>query len=285
MRRSPWLFVVLIPVALILLFEATFIVDEARTAIVIQLGNPRDTIYGPGLHFKLPFVQTAVQFDARILDYDARQAETITSDKKSIVIDNYVRWRIIEPLTFYRSLRTVTDAQDRIDYTVYSQLRVFIGNHTLKEVVSGRRGSIIEDVTQRAADNLKEYGIEVIDVRIKRADVPKENQRAIFERMRAERMEQAKRYRSEGESRAMQISSEAERDRAIILAEAQRTATILRGEGDAEAAHIFAEALSQSPEFYSFQRSLEAYRHAFKENSRIILTPNDPFMRYFASDR
>jgi len=285
MRRSPWFLLVLIPVALILLFEVAFIVNETRTAIVIQLGDPKNEIYGPGLHFKLPFIQRAVQFDARILDYDARQAQTITSDKKSMVLDNYVRWRIAEPLAFYRSLRTVADAQDRIDYTVYSQLRVFIGNHTLREVVSGQRGSIIEEVTLRAADNLKEYGIEIIDVRIKRADVPRENQQAIFERMRAERTEQAKRYRSEGEAMAMQIRSEAERDRAIILADAQRTATILQGEGDDEAARIFAEALSQSPEFYTFQRSLEADRQAFKENSRIILTPNDPFMRHFALDR
>jgi len=279
--RSPMFLIILLPVVLILLFESVFVVDETRRAIVIQLGSPRDSIYGPGLHFKLPFVQTAVQFDARILDYDARQAETLTSDKKAIVLDNYVRWRIAEPLTFYRSVRTISDAQERIDHTVYSLLRVFVGNHTLREVVSGRRGSIMVEVTQRASDSLMEYGIEIIDVRIKRADLPRENQRAIFERMRAERTEQAKRYRSEGESKAIQIRSEAERDRAIILAEAQKTATVLRGEGDAEAARIFAEALSRAPEFYAFQRSLEAYKRAFRENSRIILTPAEPFMRYF----
>lgn len=261
--------------------QCMYSVHQTQKAIVLQLGEPVGGVVAPGLHFKLPFVQNVEYFDSRILDYDARSAEALTSDKKAIVLDNYARWRITDPLTFYRTVRTIPGAQARLDDTVYSQLRVFVGRNTLTEVVSSKRAEIMGAVTARTSELLREYGMEIIDVRIKRTDLPTENQRAIFGRMRAERERQAKQYRSEGQEESTKIRSTADRERTVLMAEATRKSEILRGEGDADAARIFSEALSQSPEFYDFQRSLDAYRKVFRDNTRIILTPTDPFLKQF----
>ncbi len=258
--------------------QSIFTVHETQKAMLIQLGDPVDKVLGPGLHFKIPFIQRVEYFDARILDYDARSAEALTSDKKTIVLDNYARWIISDPLQFYRSVRTIPRAQARLDDVVYSQLRAQVGRHTLTEVVSSKRGSIMEDVTKRTSDIMKQYGITVVDVRVKRTDLPTENQRAIFGRMRAERERQAKQYRSEGTEEALKLRSEADREQAVILAEANRRASVIRGEGDATAANIFAEAFERSPEFYAFQRGLEALRKGLSENTRIVLTPEMPFL-------
>lgn len=266
-------------VALVLASQCIFIVHQTEKALVIQLGDPVDKIFGPGLHFKLPFIQNVVTFDGRILDYDARAAEALTSDKKTIVLDNYARWRIVNPLEFYRTVRTIPGAQARLDDVVYSQLRAQVGRHTLTEVVSSRRSGIMADVTRRTSDIMKEYGIEVVDVRIKRTDLPAENQRAIFGRMRAERERQAKQYRSEGVEEFTKLRSQADKERAVILAEANRRASILRGEGDASAAGIFAQAFSRAPDFYEFQRGLEALKKGLKDNSRVVITNDDPFLR------
>lgn len=265
--------------ALVLASQCIFIVHQTEKALVIQLGDPVDKIFGPGLHFKLPFIQNVVTFDGRILDYDARAAEALTSDKKTIVLDNYARWRIVNPLEFYRTVRTIPGAQARLDDVVYSQLRAQVGRHTLTEVVSSRRSGIMADVTRRTSDIMKEYGIEVVDVRIKRTDLPAENQRAIFGRMRAERERQAKQYRSEGVEEFTKLRSQADKERAVILAEANRRASILRGEGDASAAGIFAQAFSRAPDFYEFQRGLEALKKGLKDNSRVVITNDDPFLR------
>ena len=281
MNRPPALALALI----LLLFigsQSIFTVHQTQKALVIQLGDPVDEVFGPGLHLKLPFIQTVETFDARILDYDARPAEALTSDKKAIVLDNYARWRIISPLQFYRSVRTIPRAQARLDDVVYSQLRAQVGRHTLTEVVSSKRSSIMEDVTRRTSEIMHEYGIDVVDVRIKRTDLPAENQRAIFGRMRAERERQAKQYRSEGTEEALKLRSQADREQAVILAEANRKASILRGEGDASAARIFAEAFQRSPEFYAFQRGLEALKKGLQKDTYLLLTPDFPFLAPFA---
>ena len=214
----------LIPLILLIALgsQSIFTVHETQKAMLIQLGEPVDKVLGPGLHFKIPFIQRVEYFDARILDYDARSAEALTSDKKTIVLDNYARWIISDPLLFYRSVRTIPRAQARLDDVVYSQLRAQVGRHTLTEVVSSKRGSIMEDVTKRTSDIMKQYGITVVDVRVKRTDLPTENQRAIFGRMRAERERQAKQYRSEGTEEALKLRSQADREQAVILAEANR---------------------------------------------------------------
>ncbi len=271
--------VVIFGVIAFLLYQSIFIVHQTEKAIVVQLGDPLDDTYGPGLHFKVPFIQNVIYFDARMLDYDARTAEALTSDKKTILLDNYARWRIISPIDFYRTVRTLPAAQARLDAVVYSHLRAQLGSHTLTEVVSSNRAEIMQEVTKLASEQMKEFGIEVVDVRIKRTDLPPENQRAIFDRMRAERERQAKQYRSEGTEESTKIRSTADKERAIILADANYKAEVLRGEGDAEAAKIYAEAFTQAPEFFDLQRGLEAMENSLKTDSRIFLSPDHPLLK------
>lgn len=267
-------------ILLVILFgigsQALFIVNQTEQAIILQLGEPKDAVYKAGLHFKVPFIDTVVRFDARILDYDAKPAEALTSDLKTIVLDNYARWRIINPLQFYRTVRTIPNAQTRLDAVVYSQMRAHVGRYALTEVVASERTNIMDSVTQQASRQMKEFGIEVIDARIKRTDLPPENQRAIYDRMRAERERQARQYRSEGTEEATKIRSTADKERAVILAEAKKKAQVIQGEGDAEAAKIFADAYGKSPEFFEFQRSLEAMKKSFENNTKIVVTTDNP---------
>ncbi len=267
-------------VLLVVVLQSAFTVHQTQKALVVQLGKPVGEIREPGLHFKLPFVQNVIYFDARVLDYDAQPAEALTKDKKALVLDNYARWRITDPLRFYQTVRTIPGAQARLDDIVYSQLRVFLGRYTLTEVVSSERSTIMEMVTKRSSELISEYGIEIIDVRIKRTDLPPENQRAIFGRMRAERERQAKQYRSEGQEESTTIKSTADKEQAVILAEANRQSSVIRGEGEATATRTFAQALSQSPDFYEFQRSLDAYKKSLKDKTRIMLSTDEPFFRY-----
>ncbi len=218
-------------------------------------------------------------FDSRVLDYEARSREAFTVDKKAIVLDNYARWKIIDPLQFYRTMRTIDGAKARLDDVVYSQLRALVGAYNLTEVVSSHRAGIMTEVTKKVSDLMKPYGVEVLDVRIKRTDLPAENQRAIFGRMRAERERQAKQYRSEGEEESTRIRSDADRQRALILAEASREAQVERGKGDATAAGIYAGAYNKSPDFYAYQRWLEALRKSFKENSKMVLANEAPLLQ------
>ena len=273
------IFMFLLMGIVILLQQSLFIVQQTQQALVIQLGHPLDKVYRPGLHMKLPFIQNVVYFDARILDYDARPAEALTSDLKSMVLDNYARWKIVDPLRFYRTMRTEANAQARLDAVIYSQIRAHIGRHTLTEVVNDKRTDIMDSVTEKTSQQMKEFGIKIVDVRIKRTDLPAENQRAIFDRMRAERERQATQYRSEGSEESTKIRSEADKERALILAEANKKSQVLRGEGDAEAARIYAEAFSRSPEFFSFQRGLEALRKSLGDNTRMVLTPDSPLLQ------
>jgi len=271
---------ILAVMGLIALVQSVYTVDETEIAIVLQLGKPVGEPKQPGIHFKKPFVQNVLFFDHRVLEYDAAPAELLTKDKKTMIVDNYTKWRIVDPLQFYRTVRTLAAAQARLDDVVYSQIRERLGRYTLTEIVSEERAQIMTEVTTKASTLISEFGIEVVDVRIKRTDLPAENERAIFGRMRAERERQAKQYRSEGQEEASKIRSLAERERTIILAEAERKAAALRGLGEAEATRIFAEALEQSPEFYSFKRSLEAYEKSFEDNTSMVLTPKSEFFRY-----
>ncbi len=262
-----------------LLTQSVFTVNQMETAIVLQLGEPKDEVYKPGLHFKIPFIQKVVFFDARVLDYEASSREAFTVDKKAIVLDNYARWRITDPLQFYRTMRTMVGAQARLDDVVYSQLRAMVGGYTLSEVVSTQRAAIMTEVTEKVKDIMKHFGVEVIDVRIKRTDLPPENLRAIFGRMRAERERQAKQYRSEGEEESTRIRSDADRQKAIILADAARDSQIIRGDADARAAQIYADAYNKNKDFYAFQRWLEAMRVSFDENSKMVLSSPDALLK------
>lgn len=256
--------------------QCLFIINQTEQAIILRLGEPKSTVYKAGLHVKMPFIDSVVRFDARILDYDAKPAEALTSDLKTIVLDNYARWKIVDPLKFYRTVRTIPNAQARLDAVVYSQMRAHVGRNTLTEVVASERTKIMDSVTAQASKQMKEFGIEVVDARIKRTDLPLENQRAIYDRMRAERERQARQYRSEGTEEATKIRSAADKERALILAEANKKAQIIRGEGDAAAAKIFADAYGQSPEFFEFQRSLDAMKKSFESNTKIVVTTDNP---------
>ena len=279
MRRMIFLACAGVLVAIVVM-QSVFTVDESRQAIVLQLGKPVAGPLGPGLHFKLPFIQNVVNLDARILQYDANSAEVLTKDKKNMVVDNYAKWRIADPLQFYRTLGNISRAQSRLDDLVYAEVRVAIGNYTLNEVVAGKRSEIMAIVTHNVNETVKSMGIQILDVRIKRTDLPLQNEKAIFGRMRAERERQAKLYRSEGQEESAKIKSRAERERTVILADAGRESETLRGQGEGEATKIFADALNQSPEFYSFLRSMDAYKKALQDNTRVIMTPSTGFMKY-----
>ena len=280
-RRTAYIIAV-IGALLILASQCVFVVHQTQKALILQLGEPMRGIFEPGLHLKMPFVQNVIYFDARVLDYEARKADTLTSDKKTIVLDNYARWRIIDPLRFYQTVRTTVGAQSRLVDIIYSQLRAQVGRYTMTEVVTTKRSEIMKIVTENCSAQTKAYGIEVVDVRIKRTDLPPQNQQAIFGRMQTERERQAKQYRYEGQEEALKIRSMADRERTIILAEAQRKALTLQGEGDAQAVSIFAQSLSQAPEFYEFQKSLEVYKNGLQGNARLLIPLDSPLFKYLA---
>ena len=288
MNRLLVVFLVLAMLVLILAWNSLFTVDQREQAILLQFGKPVEVEpgvpaepLGPGLHFKLPFIQRAVIYDTRILVYDAEPAEIITLDKKTLVVDSYAKWRISDPLLFYNKVATIPRAQARLEQIIYSDVLEALGRYDMHDIVATARIQIMDEVTKRSQLRAEELGIEIIDVRIKRTDLPPENERAIFERMRAEREQQAKQYRSEGDEEYAIITSDADRQRAVILADAERQAQILRGDGDANATRIYADALGQDESFYVFQRSLEAYVSGFSDNTRIILSPSDTeFLRF-----
>lgn len=275
--------IVLIVAVLIGVNAAFFVVDQTQQAIIVQLGKPVGEVKGPGLHFKIPFIQEVILFENRILDYDAAPAEILTKDKKNLVVDNYAKWRIVDPLKFYKSVRNINGALARLDDIVYAELRVELGRQNMSDIISKLRSQLMEVVTKASDQSAREYGISVVDVRIKRADLPKENERAVFGRMRTERERQAKRYRSEGQEAALKIRAEADREKTIILAEAYRQSQELRGVGDAEAARIYADAYNQDPEFYSFVRSLESYRKAIDEKTTLVMSQEDEFLKYLTN--
>ncbi len=257
---------------------ALYTIDETEQAIILEFGKPMgETISSPGLHFKLPW-QSVIKFENRILEYDVEPQAIITKDKKKLEVDNYARWRIADPLLFYRSVRTLNGALSRIDPIVYSELRVELGKHVLSDIVDSNRVKIMETVSNETQIKLAEYGIDIIDVRIKRADLSKENERAVFDRMRAERLRIAKQYRSEGEEKALEIRAETDKEKTIILATAYKESQILRGEGDAKAVEIYANAFKSDPKFYEFIRTLEAYEKVVDKKSTLILsTDSDLF--------
>jgi membrane protease subunit HflC len=273
-------FVVVFILLIILGISPFFIVDLTQTAIVVQLGKPVRNITEPGLKFKVPFIQEVTYFDKRLLDYDSSAQDVITQDKKTILIDNFAKWRITDPLKVYQAFQTQRGALRRLDDIIYSELRVELGRHDLSEIVSKTRSDIMAIVTQRANEKASAYGIEIKDVRIKRADLPEQNEKAVFARMQAERERQAKQYRAEGAEEAQKIRSEAEKDREIILAEAYKTSEELRGEGDAKAFRVYAAAYRQDPRFFEFTRSMEAYKKTFGNNSTVVMSPDSEFFKY-----
>ncbi|MCX7962585.1 MAG: protease modulator HflC [Burkholderiales bacterium] len=275
--------VVAIVAAAALLAGATmFTVDQRQAAIVFQFGEVRDVVTKPGLHFKLPLVQNVRYLDTRILTLDDPEPQRfITSENKPVLVDAFVKWRISDPRTYYIAVGDERGAAYRISQTVNGLLREEFGRRTVHEVVSGERDEIMKRVTDRVADDAKKIGVEIVDVRLKRVDLPQEVSADVYRRMESERKRVAAELRSTGAAEAEKIRAEAEKQREVILAEAYREAQRIRGEGDAKAAAIYAAAFSQNPEFYSFFRSMEAYRSTFRGRSDLLLLePNSDFFRY-----
>ncbi len=262
-----------------------FQVSEATQAVVLQFGKPVKTIREPGLYFKLPFVQNVVYFEKRLLEYDAAPRELITRDKQQLVVDNFSRWRIVDPLKFYQTVTTINGAQSRIDDIIYSNLREVVGRTSLTEVVSGDRVALLRGVTTGSNLKAEAYGVEVVDVRIKRADLPAKNEQNVFNRMRTEREQQAKKFRAEGEEEARKIRSQAEKERQVLVAEANREAQVLRGGAEAEATGIYAAAYNRDPEFYNFMRTLEAYRRTISDRTTLVLDPDTEFFSLLESSK
>ncbi len=283
MNKIIALFALVVLILLIAAAAATslFTVDETEQAIITQLGKFVKEVKEPGLHFKVPLIQTAHIFEARVLEYDAAAAKIITDDKKHLVIDNYARWKIIDPLKFYQTVGNEFGAQSRLDDIVFSEMREELARHSLTEIVSVNRQQIMDKVAAQCDQKAVEYGIHVIDVRIKRADLPEEVTHSVFARMKAERERIAKKYRSEGEEEAVKIQAQTDKDKIILLADAYRDAEKLKGEGDAGALKTYAQAYENDPEFYSFLRTLEAYENSLGEGTTIVLPGDSEFFQYF----
>jgi len=271
---------IILVLALLIFTGGIMIVDETEQVVIVQLGKPVRNILNPGLNFKIPFIQSATVFEKRLLEYDSAPNTILTEDKKNLILDNYAQWKISDPLRFMQTMRTQALAQSRLDDIIYSSLRVQLGTHLMHEIVSTMRDSLMHKVTQNANMTSAEYGIEIVDVRIKRADLPRENEQAVFDRMKAERERMAKQFRSEGDEEAVKIRAETDKDREIILAEAYKNAQIIRGDGEAQAIKIYADAYRQDPDFYEFVRTLDAYKEVFDDKTKLVLTPESDFLSY-----
>ena len=273
---------VIVVVALLIAFNLfTFTVDETRKAAVLRFGEIVRIVEAPGLYFKVPIVQRVTYLEDRVLNYDIQPRDVLTSDQKRLVIDNYAIWRVGDPQAFIESTGgRLSSAQSRIDDIVYSDLRNILAKHTLEEIVSEMRLEYLQEVAELSREKLEEFGIVLIDVRIKRADLPTEIEQAVFSRMRSERERIAAQLRAEGEEQSKQIRSAADKDAEIILADARKAAEKVRGEGDARALEIYAEAYNQDPEFYRFWRTLESYKLALADDTRIILTTDSDYLEF-----
>lgn len=280
-------FVAAIVVALlVVLASSIFTVDQRQYAIVFQLGEVREVISNPGLYFKWPMIQNVRYFDKRILTLDTSEPERyITSEKKNVLVDSFVKWKIFDPRLYYVSVAGDEErAKTRLSQTVNAGLREEFGKRTVHDVVSGERDRIMEEMREKADLDARKIGVQIIDVRVKRVDLPAEVSESVYRRMEAERKRVANELRSEGSAEAEKIRADADRQREVIVAEAYRDAQQTKGEGDAKAAATYAQAFNQNPEFFAFYRSLEAYRNSFQSKSDIIvLEPNSDFFKYMKS--
>lgn len=252
-----------------------FIVDETEQVVVLQFGKPVRIITEPGLHMKAPFpIQEKNVFDNRLLEYDSPPEEILSKDKKSLIVDNYVRWKIVDPLQFLKTVQAIPTALSRMDDIVYSELRRELGTHDMVEIITENREELMEEVTVASNKATQDYGIEVVDVRIRRVDLPSQNEESIYARMDAERKRQANKFRSEGEEEAQKIRATTDRDKTIILADAYKQAERVRGEGDAKAVEVYADAYSADPKFYEFVRTLDSYKKIIDDKTMLVL-PSD----------
>ena len=279
------LFSVLLPVALVIFFSTVFTVDERELAIKFKFGEIVESDYQPGIHFKIPFVNNIRKFDKRILTIDAKPESFFTGEKKDLIVDSFVKWRIDNVEEYYKTTGGDEMRAGSLLYqTIKKSLRDEFGKRTIQEVVAGDRAEVMGIVTQQAREKAESLGIALVDVRIKRIDLPPSVSNSVYSRMRAERERVARDFRSKGAESAERIRADADRQSKVVLAEAYRDSEIVRGEGDAKAAEIYAKAYGRNPEFYRFYRSMDAYRATFADKSDMILIePDSEFFRYFGS--
>lgn len=287
MKKIPYLVVGFL-LAIIILATSTFTVDQREHAIVFRLGEIVSIKKEPGLYFKTPLIENVRFFDNRILTLNVQEADRfITSEKKNVLVDSFIKWKIIDPAKYYVSVKgDEVQAERRISQTVNDGLRAEFGKRTIQNVVSGERSEIMEILTERADRDLRSLGIQILDVRLRRVDLPKEVSESVYQRMDAERKSVANELRSQGFAASEKIRADAEKQRDIIIAEAYKEAQKLKGDGDAKAAEIYANAYGKNPEFYAFYRSVEAYKNSFRDKSDImVLDPSSDFLKYLRSSK
>ncbi|MEM8800361.1 MAG: protease modulator HflC [Pseudomonadota bacterium] len=272
----------LLIVSAIALLEGLFVVRETEQVIVMRFGDPKREIKESGLYLKVPLFETAYYIDRRILRLDADPQEVVASDQKRLVVDAFARYRITRPLEMFKAARNEERVSRLLSDILDSSVRQVLGRESFPTIVSGERGSLMERIEAIVNARANSFGVEVVDVRLKRADLPQVNSKAIYERMNTEREREAREARAEGREQAARIRSAAERERTVLLAEAERDSQQARGQGDSTAIKIFAEAFSEDEEFYAFYRSMQAYRAALADgNTTVVLSPNSEFFRFF----
>ena len=274
--------VALLGIAAALVYASAFIVHQNEQSIVLRFGEPKQVIREPGLNWKLPFVDTVETVDKRILDLATAEQEVTMSDQKRLIVDAFCRYRISNPLLFYQNVRTERRVRDVLSPLIESAIRRVLGGATLADVVKDRREPLMRDIAEQVKREGKDYGIEIVDVRIKRADLPRQNLDSVFDRMKADRVREATELRAQGGAEKNRIEANADRDVTIIKAEAVKKSELLRGDGDAERNRVFNEAFGRDPEFFKFYRSMQAYEQAIKPSeTRMLLSPESEFFRYF----
>jgi modulator of FtsH protease HflC len=272
----------LIIVALIVAYGALFTVYQTRQALVVRLGEPIRPVTEPGLHYKIPLIDSVINIDKRILDLENPAQEVIASDQKRLVVDAFARYRVKDVLKFYQTVGTVEGANLQLSILLNSALRRVLGEATLTQVVRDQREHLMARVREQLNTEAQAFGISVVDVRIRRADLPEQNSQAVYQRMQTERQQEAAQYRAEGAQKAQELRAKADRDVTVLLAEAQSKGERTRGEGDAERNRIFAEAYGRDPDFFSFYRSMQAYENGLRANdTRMLLKPDSEFFRFF----
>ncbi len=268
--------------AAVAIYGSAFIVHQNEQALVLRFGKPMRVVNEPGLNWKVPLVDTVEVYDKRILDLDSEAQEVTASDQKRLVVDSFARYRIVDPLKFYQTLRSEDNVRSRLQPIIDSAMRRVLGSSTFQDVVRDKREELMKRIAKQVNQEGSEFCLEVVDVRIKRADLPDQNQKSVFERMRAERQREAAEFRAQGNAEANRIKATADREATVIQAEATRKGEELRGAGDAERNKIYAEAYSKDPEFFEFYRSMQAYEKGLKSaDTRLLLSPDGEFFKYF----
>jgi membrane protease subunit HflC len=280
-KIGTWITLGIIAILVIVLLSTSLVIlDETQQGAIVRFGDIKKIITEPGIYFKTPFVDNVLKFEKRIMLYDIDTERVITQDKKTIVVDTYSIWRISNPQTFIESMRTINNALTRIDDVVYSHVRDVIAKYTFEEILSKKRLELLEEIKVRSEESLKTYGINIVDVRVKRTDLPDDNRKAVYERMNAERYSIAAQIRAEGEKEGQKIRAEADKEKEIILSQANRDAKIIMGTSDASALNIYADAYNKDSDFYELQRLTTIYKESLN-NSVISIPLDSPLMRYF----